>query len=271
MRRLQLFEILDQAGCPRALRDGATDCLEAIISATDIYRPVRLEVLEAIHRCGANRIVDLCSGGGGPWLSAQWASAVKERRLRVFLTDKFPSEALETRLGDSAQFVAIARPIDATNVPPELLSHERGSVASRGFRTVFSSLHHFPDAMALSILSDAVRSREGFASAEVTSRSWRAVLAMLLTPLLAWRITLRIRPFRWSRLFLTYVVPAIPIVLMWDGVISCLRTRTPEELLALTKPFSDYVWKTGFARGRGTSLPPVYLIGWPRELADQPG
>jgi hypothetical protein len=33
-----------------------------------------------------------------------------------------------------------------------------------------------------------------------------------------------IRPFRWSRLLWTYVVPIIPAVLLFDGIVSCLRT-----------------------------------------------
>ena len=38
LRRLQLFEVLDQAWCPQAVRHGATDYLEAITSRADIYR-----------------------------------------------------------------------------------------------------------------------------------------------------------------------------------------------------------------------------------------
>ena len=41
MRRIHFFEILDQAWCPKAVREGATDALEAITSSTDIYRSVR--------------------------------------------------------------------------------------------------------------------------------------------------------------------------------------------------------------------------------------
>jgi hypothetical protein len=87
---------------------------------------------------------------------------------------------------------------------------------------------------------------------------------MFLMPLFAWILTPRMRPFRWSRLVLTYLIPAIPLVVLFDGLVSCCRTRTPEELLALTRNFPQYEWSAGYARNRGVGLSPVYLIGSPK-------
>ena len=69
-----------------------------------------------------------------------------------------------------------------------------------------------------------------------------------------WLLTPRMRPFRWSRLLFTYLVPLIPLVVLWDGIVSCFRTRTPEELLELTKSFPQYNWTAGYAKG--SWLPP---------------
>ena len=253
LRRLQLFEILDQAWCPQAIRHGATDYLEAITSRADIYRPVQAEIFRAIEECRAERVVDLCSGGGGPWLSPAWRSALAAHApLTVVLTDKFPSNALPSRVGGSVTCVNFS--VDAARVPDEL----------RGFRTIFSSFHHFPDTVARDVLGDAVRCGEGFAMAEVTSRTPRGFATMFLMPLFAWILTPLMRPFRWSRVWLTYVLPLIPLVVFWDGIVSCFRTRTPEELLALTSIFPHYDWQAGYARGGGTWLAPVYLIGRPK-------
>jgi hypothetical protein len=253
LRRLQLFEVLDQAWCPQAVRHGATDYLEAITSRGDIYRPIQAEIFRAIEECGACRVVDLCSGGGGPWLSPAWVSALASHSLlTVLLTDKFPSSALAGRLSPGVSCVNYS--VDAARVPENL----------RGFRTIFSSFHHFPDAVARDVLGDAVRCGDGFAMAEVTSRTLRAFATMFLMPVFAWILTPRMRPFRWSRLLLTYVVPLIPLVVLWDGIVSCFRTRTPSELLALTHSFPQYEWMAGYARGPGSWLAPVYLIGWPK-------
>ena len=85
---------------------------------------------------------------------------------------------------------------------------------------------------------------------------------MFLMPLFAWILTPRMRPFRWSRLLWTYLLPVIPFVVFWDGLVSCVRTRTPQELLHLTTRFPDYDWTAGYAPGRW--LAAVYLIGQPK-------
>ena len=253
LRRLHLFEFLDQSWCPQVVRHGATDFLEAITSRGDIYRPVQAQIFRAIEDSGAERVVDLCSGGGGPWLSPGWRRALADHApLAVVLTDKFPSSALASRLGEGVSCVSFS--VDASCVPESL----------RGFRTIFSSFHHFPDTLARAVLGDAVLRREGFATAEVTTPTLRAFATMLLMPLFAWLLTPQMRPFRWSRLLLTYLVPVIPLVVLWDGVVSCLRTRTPEELLALTTSFPHYDWQAGYAHGQGTWLASVYLIGLPK-------
>lgn len=262
MRRRQLFEILDQPWCPQPVRDGATDFLETVTSFFDLYSSVREKFLEAIRACRANRIVDLCSGGGGPWLSEPWQAFLEQQpELRVLLTDKFPSRELCLKFCIGTAIAAIPVSVDAANVPGKLSGTDNGK-GQRSFRTVFSSFHHFSDENAVHVLADAVRSGQGFASAEITQRRPRAVFLMCLLPLLVWALTPRVRPFHWSRLFLTYIVPAIPFVVCFDGIVSCLRTRTPEELLALTERFPEYAWSAGYGRGRW--LLPVYLIGVPR-------
>lgn len=199
-------------------------------------------------------MVDLCSGGGGPWLSPGWREALDQHApLTVVLTDKYPSEVLSARLGSDPSISCVRSSVDAASVPESL----------HGYRTIFSSFHHFPDPIARQVLEDAVRCGDGFAMAEVTSRTLRAFATILCMPLFVWVLTPAMRPFRWSRLLLTYVLPLIPLVVLWDGLVSCFRTRTPEELLLLTRGFPEYDWKAGY--GHGSWLAPVYLIGRPKE------
>jgi hypothetical protein len=247
LRRRHFFEVLDQEWCPAAVRHGATDCLEAIISRTDVYRFVQADIFRAIRESNSATVIDLCSGGGGPWLSPSWRSPFK-----VVLTDKFPSSVLSARLQQGTGITCLDVPVDAASVPESL----------HGFRTIFSSFHHFPDTVAREVLGDAVRRGEGFAMAEVTSRTPRAFATMFFMPALVWLLIPFMRPFRWSRLLLTYLVPLIPLVVVWDGVVSCFRTRTPEELRELSRSFPQYEWRAGYAKGGWLS--PVYLIGRPK-------
>jgi hypothetical protein len=86
------------------------------------------------------------------------------------------------------------------------------------------------------------------------------VVALLLVPLA--------RPFRWSRLVWSYLVPAIPVVFAWDGTVSALRAYTPDELLALAASVPDserYHWEAGRAG------PSLFLTGYERCRANHPG
>jgi hypothetical protein len=76
--------------------------------------------------------------------------------------------------------------------------------------------------------------------------------SLLLVPL--------VRPFRLSRVLLTYVLPLIPALVAWDGTVSALRAYTKDELLDLARsaPGGDaYVWEAGV---EGSA---VYLTGRP--------
>ena len=99
---------------------------------------------------------------------------------------------------------------------------------------------------------------------ESTARTTLCLILMLLVPHVVWLVTPFIRPFRWSRLLLTYLFPVIPTVAFIDGVVSCLRTYTPDELRELAKSVdgaTGYDWTAGHAGGG--PIPMTYLVGTP--------
>jgi hypothetical protein len=58
----------------------------------------------------------------------------------------------------------------------------------------------------------------------------------------------------------------------WDGVVSCLRAYSPDELTALVQslPDNDYVWDIGRLTVSRGPLGVVYLIGRPPTLVTEP-
>jgi hypothetical protein len=67
-RRLHLLEIADQSWCPRILRDGLTDYLRQLEWVFRPYDPLLPQLRAALARCNEERVLDLCSGAGGPWV-----------------------------------------------------------------------------------------------------------------------------------------------------------------------------------------------------------
>jgi hypothetical protein len=64
--RLQLFEIHEQRWFPQFLRDQFVDGLQMILEVMSTYAPIAQLLRRRMEECGTERVVDLCSGAGGP-------------------------------------------------------------------------------------------------------------------------------------------------------------------------------------------------------------
>jgi hypothetical protein len=96
------------------------------------------------------------------------------------------------------------------------------------------------------------------------------LLEALGTPLRVLVLAPFIRPFRRSQLFWTYLIPALPLVLLFDVIVSCLRVYSGPELRDLTASLDRYHWDTGTVRSKWIPIPISYLIGVPSEKAAEP-
>ncbi len=88
----------------------------------------------------------------------------------------------------------------------------------------------------------------------------------LLISLLVWTCRPLMRPFRRRRLW-TYLVSPVPIVALWDGFVSNLRTYSVGEIRDLVRQVGHqgYEWKIGRTRSIGLSRV-TYAIGIPRSV-----
>ena len=256
MRRFHLLEIEDQPWCPEFLRTAITDFLRAVMEWFAPYAVAAPLLARALTRAREGEILDLCSGGGGPWRGLlERIPSAGGPAVRVRLSDLYPNHSAYARLEQLSGGRITGEPgsIDATAVPERLT----------GFRTLFTALHHFQPDAARAILADAVRQRRGIAVFEITRRSLPGLIGMLFLPVLALLLTPFIRPFRWDRLFWTYLVPVVPLVVWFEGTVSCLRTYTPAELQDLVAGFDEYHWEVGTVRGPPLITLVTYLIGTP--------
>jgi hypothetical protein len=258
VRRRQLIEIHDQTWFPRSLRDSVTDTLQFIINFWNLYKPVVPRLRRALEDAEAQQIIDLCSGGGGPWLWLLRAFEEAENfSVDVCLTDKYPNLAAfeHARVASGHRIRFYAGPVDVTRIPPEL----------KGFRTLFTSFHHFRPEDARAILQNAVDRRQGIGIFELPRRQPLTMLLTLVVPVVALILAPFVRPFRWSRLLWTYLIPIVPFVLLFDGIVSCIRTYSPAELSELLEELSanEYQWDIGEESRGPLRLGITYLIGLP--------
>jgi len=97
-----------------------TDYLRHVERKFGLHRPAMPILERLLEESGAERIVDLCSGSGGPLLDvpAEWAEDGRE--VPVVLTDLYPHpESLEATADGGAPGTAEyrAEPVDAARVP----------------------------------------------------------------------------------------------------------------------------------------------------------
>lgn len=261
MKRIHFFEIEDQVWCPNEIRDGVTDFLQHIVRVYRLYLPISRRLADAFVQSSDSRFLDLCSGGAGPWLSL-WKDMGHQsdnQIVSVTLTDLYPNIGAFTAAHEQNPIGIdfYAESVNAMQVPDEL----------KGFRTLFSSFHHFKPEHAQAVLQDAVSANVGIAIFESTQRHPLMLVYMLLTPLLVFLNAPFIRPWSSSRLFWTYVIPVIPFVVMFDGIVSCLRTYTPEELQAMVDSVEapNYRWEIGIEHIGILPVGVTYLIGYPKK------
>lgn len=255
MGRLELHEIHDLAAFPASLRNLTTDAMQALWDFGNTYKPILGRLLRGLEVARTNEVLDLCSGGGGPWLRlAREPELQSDSGMAVRLTDKYPNLSAFERAGAVSSLLHFeSSPVDATSIPAQL----------PGFRTIFSSFHHFGPEAARRILGNAAEHRRGVGVFEMARRSPRTIFMICLIPFIAVCLAPTIRPFRWSRLLWTWLVPLVPFVLFYDGIVSCLRAYSHEELAQLVAPLRapGYEWQIG--EERSGFLPVTYLIGYP--------
>ena len=251
MRRFHLFEFGDHQWLPKLLRDAGTAYLALAYRFLPLAPVWAAKLSSVLHREKPEVILDLCSGAGGPLPAILDELEATGWNVRATLTDLYPGRnpAAHPRI------TWFSEPVDATKVPSELA----------GVRTMFSAFHHFPPPTATAILQNAFEHGRVICIFEAGSRSALGVAAMILVPLYVLALMPFVRPFRWQYLIFTYLIPAIPLMIFWDGVVSMLRIYSPAELRELTCDLQrpSYTWDIGHIRVRGVVGRLPYLIGRP--------
>lgn len=276
--RLHLFEVEDQPWLPSWLRGYLTDWLR-VLFGTFVHRtPVAERLLEVIRATGEERLLDLCSGSSGPLLPL--VEHLERRHgieVQAVLSDKYPNLEAFAELGERShgRLDHVAEPVDARAVP----------VDAAGIRTLFAGLHHFRPDDARSILADAVRQGRGLAAFEVSERRFTTLLTLCFLPLVVLLATPFVLPPNGRRWLFTYLLPVVPVLVFWDGWVSCWRTYTPSELESLAaealgqareRAHEDnaatrgYRFRVGQDRVRGLPVRVTYLLGIPGTRLQSP-
>jgi SAM-dependent methyltransferase len=262
MKRMELFEFEDSARFPRWLRDHMTAYIGAFHRVFRTAPAVSGLIREVLPGTAEKRVVDLCSGAGGPMLDV--ARTLRQEPglsdLELVLTDLYPNAQA------AAQVAALGDP--RTRYSTDSVDATRLGAEHRGVRTLVGSFHHLAPDAARAVLLNAAKARQPIVVFEVSDNGppswlwWTAIpagfiLTLLLTPF--------VRPLSARQLFFTYLVPLLPLFIAWDGAASNGRTYTPADVRELLKDFNDpgYTFETTTRRVGRLPSPSLIVVGRP--------
>lgn len=256
--KIRFFEFEDKAWLPENIREGMTDYLRFILNTGNFYEPVAVQIVHLLEQTNSEQVIDLCAGGGGTMEQMQKIIELKYALpVQFILTDIFPNinayQYIQQRTKGKISYVDL--PVDAAKVPQKL----------QGVRTIFSAFHHFDNGTAIKVIEDVVEKKAAIGVFDGGDKNIFFIIAMtILHPIAFILFTPFLRPFKWSRLFFTYILPIIPICTMWDGIVSIIRLYTPQQLLKMASGVNhkDYSWTAGKVKNKfGMQI--TFLLGYP--------
>lgn len=229
LKRIQFIELQDLAWLPSTIRDGVTSYLEFLLRVFKIYDPVSDVINDILLNHNIKTVVDLCSGAGGP--TRNIAQYFPEHKF--LLTDLYPNFKAFKKVKKTSSN------IDFVNDSVNALQYR---YKPNQMLTMYTSFHHFNNYYAKRIIENAVAHKCSICINEFVQRDLKSLLMVIPSPFFLLFLMPFVTPFSLSRLFFTYLVPLIPFVTLWDIVVTVLRIRKKEELMEMTKEFTNYEW-----------------------------
>ena len=240
-QRRHLFEFGDQPWLTGWGREYYLDCLNTGLRLGGQFSSLHRVVSAWAARGQRREILDLGSGGGGPIVTLLRAAARDGATLpRIILSDLYPSaahyEALKQEVGaDRLDYVA--EPVSALDVTRRDIR----------LRSICSSFHHFRPADAQALVEDAIRHSDGLLIVEPLQRNLRHFLLVLLSgPLPYMAAPFLAARWSWRRLLLCTLLPVFPLLVMFDGCVSVLRSYRRAELEAMIPHEARAGWQMDF-------------------------
>ncbi len=257
MKRVHLFEFEDLKWFPNWIRICMTRLIMVMHKKFKTSEDMAVLLNNLIKQTKITKIVDLCSGSGGPMLDviSLLKNVHKIKNVELILSDLYPNLDAAKRINqtdDSISYRTI--PLDATNLDND----------TKGILTMVGSFHHMKPELAGKILLEAQQKRQPICIMEI-NKKFPIILWWLFIPLsiiLCLFITPLVKPLTVKQIIFTYLIPIIPICFAWDAVITSGRIYRMDDLDILLKGLKNvrYTWEKGIIKG---SSEKIYLMGYP--------
>lgn len=223
---------------------------------------------EFISHTGAKKFLELGSGGGealGLVVSALPDEIIKGREF--ILSDLSPSSHFVEKINDQPEtpFRYEEGAVNATDIP-----------SSMNYPRIFiNSFHHFSPPQVARIMKSSVDSGQSMLVLEYVRNTPLGYLSMVFGPIvILLTLPFVVRPKDLPVLLLfTYFIPVFPLMVLWDGLISCSRAYQERELDLIAQQngidghFESYVKRSLFYPAGVTAI--IFNPGGKKETSSE--
>lgn len=257
MRRLHLIELHEQTWVPQFLRESFVESLSTVLRLTGVYKGVPGLYARWLEKSGGREVLDLASGAGGP--TAALLTGLQRLGIeapRFYLSDLFPArdKFKQISMTHPGRIYYIDEPVNALSVcPPH----------GKDLRQIISAFHHFKADEAQTILADAAKHSRGICILEPFQRNPLHMLLAILTIFPALIAPFFAQKWKWRLLLTSLVIPVVPLMLVFDTLVSVLRTYTKEEILKMIDSLQadNFKWSIGSTTFM-LIFRTTYIFGW---------
>lgn len=225
MRRKQINQFINIPGFPKILKTMVAEFLSWFVLKVNATKPFVPVIEDMLEKSGAKTIYNLELGLGAGM------------------------ETVKPFLNPTIEIINRLHPWDEIN--------------EEGLFVMVNAFHQLPVTEAKDLLKSIAEHKQPLVIVEGNNDSlWQIVGMTVFVPLSVLLATPFVKPFRWSRLFFTYIIPILPLILMIDGCIALIKLYNPDDLREITASLHipDYQWEAGKKdNGRGGKI--IYLTG----------
>lgn len=176
------------------------------------------------------KILELCAGSGDalPLIVSKMKNENIEN-IQFKMSDLKPNkEFIEKYNSDqNNQFTYSSTPVDAS----------RPTAEQNCPKLFINSFHHFPENLARTILHNNLKNGNDIIIFEYVKSSFLGYISMVagtFVSLLTIPFVVKLKHLP-LMIFFTYLIPLFPLMFLWDGITSCYRAYTTEDIKELVK------------------------------------
>jgi hypothetical protein len=240
---MHLFEFNDQPFLPESIRATIRDVCELCNSVFRSFNHVAARrALDEARKQNSHAIIEL--GAGTAPITRVLASLPESSGLTLVPCDLIPDEEAYRDL--QRRYPGLVQPVfeavDFTRPHP----WDRESVA-----VLVGTFHHIHPQDRPRTLAALSRSVDHVMVFEPLRSTWLSMALTLFAqvPVLLLPVAYCHRPGRLRRVVWCWLVPVVPLIFLWDGLVSCIRQWSPER------------WRQELAAANGESRPPLIESG----------